>query len=63
MERDEIVEYKERSKEDDDEYDEVGKIIFININHSDEQIQNLEIQVLAFNSLMKDLCNEAYMLI
>lgn len=28
MERDEIVEYKERSEEDDDEYDEVGKIIF-----------------------------------
>lgn len=27
MERDEIVEYKERSEDDDDEYDEVGKII------------------------------------
>lgn len=28
MERDEIVEYKERSEDDDDEYDEVGIIIF-----------------------------------
>lgn len=28
MERDEIVEYKERIEEDDDEYDEVGKIVF-----------------------------------
>lgn len=41
MERDEIVEYKERIEEDDDEYDEVEKIVFIDVtgNHSDLEIK------------------------
>lgn len=49
MERDEIVEYKERIEEDDDEYDEVEKIVFIDVtgNHSD-----LEIKVAKCISLM-----------
>lgn len=53
MERDEIVEYKERIEEDDDEYDEVGKIVFIDVtgNHSD-----LEIKVPKCISLMHLIC-------
>lgn len=41
MERDEIVEYKERIEEDDDEYDEVGKKFYIDVtgNHSDLEIK------------------------
>lgn len=31
MERDEIVEYKERIEEDDDEYDEVGKLFILTL--------------------------------
>lgn len=49
MERDEIVEYKERIEEDDDEYDEVEKIVFIDVigNYFD-----LEIKVVKCISLM-----------
>lgn len=49
MERDEIVEYKERIEEDDDEYDEVWKIVFIDVigNYFD-----LEIKVFKCISLM-----------
>lgn len=52
MERDEIVEYKERIEEDDDEYDEVWKIVFIDVtgNHSD-----LEIKVPKCMSLMHSI--------
>uniref|UniRef100_K1S517 Zinc finger Ran-binding domain-containing protein 2 n=1 Tax=Magallana gigas TaxID=29159 RepID=K1S517_MAGGI len=43
MERDEIVEYKERIEEDDDEYDEVGKIVFIDVTvwKEEEEIQRV----------------------